>query len=86
MFEGSFFGYDAKYNMGYFIDTSAPVTEYDMLNMIYKDAGNPLTSVKDTAKAQEIADKTVSQYIQLRGDLVQKQNRETTFVISLSVA
>ena len=68
MFEQSYFGYDANYNMGYFIDTSAPVTEYDMLNMIYKDAGNPLTSVKDTAKAQEIADKTVSQYMTLGDD------------------
>lgn len=68
MFEQSYFGYDANYNMGYFIDTSAPVTEYDMLNMIYKDAGNPLISVKDTAKAQEIADKTVSQYMTLGDD------------------
>ena len=39
-----------------------------MLNMIYKDAGNPLTSVKDTAKAQEIVDKAVSQYMTLGDD------------------
>jgi hypothetical protein len=62
------FSYYANDSIGYFIDTSAPVTEYDMLNMIYKDAGNPLVSVKDTAKAQEIADKTVSQYMTLGDD------------------
>ncbi len=68
MFTQEYFVYDANYNMGYFIDTSAPVTEYDMLNMIYKDAGNPLVSVKDSAKAQEIVDKTVSQYMTLGDD------------------
>ncbi len=62
------FSYYANDSIGYFIDTSAPVTEYDMLNMIYKDAGNPLVSVKDTAKAQKIADKTVSQYMTLGDD------------------
>ena len=36
MFEHTYFTFDANYNLGYFIDTSAPVTEYDMLNMIYK--------------------------------------------------
>ena len=65
MFNQKFFGYDASYSMGYFIDTSACVTEYDMLNMTYKDAGNPLVSVKDPVKAQEIADKTVSQFMTL---------------------
>ena len=65
MFNQNFFSYDASYSMGYFIDTSACVTEYDMLNMTYKDAGNPLVSVKDPVKAQEIADKTVSQFMTL---------------------
>lgn len=60
------FSYYANDSIGYFIDE--PVTEYDMLNMIYKDAGNPLTSVKDTAKAQEIVDKAVSQYMTLDDD------------------
>ena len=68
MFEMTFFGYDSNYNMGYFIETDATVTEYDMLQMIYKDAGQPLVSVKDSVKAQEIADKTVSQYMTLNDD------------------
>jgi hypothetical protein len=68
MFEHTYFAFDANYNLGYFIDTGAPVTEYDMLNMIYKDAENPLVSVKDPVKAQEIVDNTVSQYMTLGDD------------------
>ncbi len=65
MFDQTYFSYDASYVIGYFIDTTTVVTEYDMLNMVYKDAGNPLVSVKDPVKAQEIADKTVSQFMTL---------------------
>lgn len=35
----------------------------DMLKKIYKDAGHPLKSVTDTAKAEQIANKSVSQYM-----------------------
>ncbi len=35
----------------------------DMLKNVYKDAGHPLQSVTDAAKAQSIADKSVSQYM-----------------------
>lgn len=35
----------------------------DMLKKVYKDAGHPLTSVTDTAKAEAIAGKSVSQYM-----------------------
>ncbi len=47
----------------YFIDE--PATGYEILKRIYKDAGHPLVSVPDTEKAQEIVDKTVSQYLVL---------------------
>lgn len=51
--------------IGYFL--SEPVTEYDLLKRIYKDAGHPLISVTDTEKAEKIVDKTVSNYL-LLGD------------------
>ena len=47
--------------LGYFIDKS--MTEYELLKKMYKDIGHPLTSVTDTEKAQEIFDKTVSDYM-----------------------
>ncbi len=68
MFRQNDFVYHSNDPIAYFIDKDAPMTEYDMLQMIYKDAGHPLTSVKDTAKAQEITDKTVSQYMTLDDD------------------
>ncbi len=49
--------------ISYFIDE--PATEYEILKMLYEDAGHPLTSVTDTEKAQKIIDKTVSQYLTL---------------------
>lgn len=47
----------------YFIEE--PTTEYDLIKRIYKDAGHSLKSVTDTEKAQEIVNKTVSQYLTL---------------------
>lgn len=56
---------------GTFDATSAFITEQmtnvDMLKRVYKDAGHPLTSVTDTAKAEAIAEKSVSQYM-ISGD------------------
>lgn len=49
--------------IAYFIDE--PVTEYEIIKRVYKDAGHPLISVTDTEKAQKIIDKTVSQYLTL---------------------
>ncbi len=39
------------------------LTNIDTLKRVYKDAGHPLQSVTDTAKAQAIVDKSVSQYM-----------------------
>ncbi len=52
--------------IGYFLTKST--NEYDLLKRIYKDAGHPLISVTDTAKAEEIADKTVSSYLTLNDE------------------
>lgn len=43
------------------------MTFVDVLKKVYNDAGHPLTSVTDTAKANAIADKSVSQYM-VHGD------------------
>ena len=45
----------------YFIEE--PISEYNLLKRIYKDAGHELVSVTDTEKTQKIVDKTVSQYL-----------------------
>lgn len=37
--------------------------DIDILKRVYKDAGHPLTSVTDTAKAEAIAEKSVSQFM-----------------------
>ena len=47
--------------ISYFIDE--PATDYEIVNKLYTDIGHPLTSVTDTEKAQEIFDKTVSDYM-----------------------
>jgi hypothetical protein len=47
--------------LGYFIDET--MTEYELLKKMHQDIGHPLTSVTDTEKAQEIFDKTVSDYM-----------------------
>lgn len=39
------------------------LSNIDTLKRVYKDAGHPLQSVTDTAKAQAITDKSVSQYM-----------------------
>lgn len=39
------------------------LSNIDTLKRVYKDAGHPLESVTDTAKAQAIVDKSVSQYM-----------------------
>lgn len=49
--------------IGYFLDGT--MTEYELLKKVYKDIGNPLKSVTDTEKAQDIFDNTVSRYMYL---------------------
>lgn len=50
-----------------FSATSSFITEslenLDMLKRVYKDAGQPLSSITDKAKAEAVADKAVSQYM-----------------------
>ncbi len=43
--------------------TKEQMSNIDILKRVYKDAGHPLESVTDIAKAQAIADKSVSQYM-----------------------
>lgn len=47
----------------YFIDE--PITEYDLIKKVYKDAGHPLKSVTDAERIEKIVDKTTSQYLTL---------------------
>lgn len=61
MFYNTDFGYGAFELVGYFIDEK--LNNLDMLKSLYKDAGHPLKSVTDTAKAEEIIGKSVSQYL-----------------------
>lgn len=43
--------------------TNETMSNIDILKRVYKDAGHPLQSVMDMAKAETIADKSVSQYM-----------------------
>lgn len=43
--------------------TNEQMSNIDILKRVYKDAGHPLQSVTDTAKAEAIAEKSVSQYM-----------------------
>ncbi len=61
MFYNTSFGYGAFELAGYFIDEK--VNSLDMLKKLYAEAGHPLKSVTDTAKAEELIEKSVSQYL-----------------------
>lgn len=57
-YEFSFYSFSEA---GWFI--TEDYSAVDMLKKVYKDAGHPLQSVTDTAKAEAIAEKSVSQYM-----------------------
>lgn len=61
MFNHTSFGYGGFELVGYFIDEK--VNNLDLLKKLYKEAGHPLTSVTDTAKAEDIVEKSVAQYL-----------------------
>lgn len=49
--------------IGYLVNE--PITEYELLKKMYRDAGHPLISVTDSQKAREIVDNTVYQFLTL---------------------
>lgn len=61
VFETSDFNAYSLDFLGYFLDEK--VNGIDMLKEVYKTAEHPLTSVTDTAKAEDIIEKSVSKYL-----------------------
>lgn len=60
-FDSNEFAFHSFSEASWFITEDYSVV--DLLKKVYKDAGHPLASVTDTAKAESIAGKSVSQYM-----------------------